>query len=83
MVLSLKTPLESAPTLADYSSSLIDKTTLEVEIKKGESVNTLFELLSEKQIKVLSMRNKSNRLEQLFLHLVKKDSMSSHGSIVD
>lgn len=72
MVLNLKEPLDTAPILADYSSYLIDNTTLEVEIKKGEGVNTLFELLSQKKIKVLSMRNKSNRLEQLFLRMVKK-----------
>ncbi len=72
MVLNLKEPLETAPALADYSTYLVDETTLEVEIKKGDGVNTLFELLSEKQIEVLSMRNKSNRLEQLFLRLVEK-----------
>ncbi|MCU7799979.1 MAG: ABC transporter ATP-binding protein [gamma proteobacterium symbiont of Lucinoma myriamae] len=71
MVLNLKDPLDTAPTLADYSSCLIDNMTLEIEIKKGEGVNTLFELLSQQQIKVLSMRNKSNRLEQLFLRMVK------------
>ncbi len=70
LVLNLKSAIESSPLLGDYSVHLRDKTTLEVEIKKNEGVNTLFKLLTENKIDVLSMRNKSNRLEQLFLRLV-------------
>jgi len=72
LVLNLKTALESTPLLGDYSARLRDKTTLEVEIKKNEGVNTLFQFLTESKVEVLSMRNKSNRLEQLFLRLVKR-----------
>jgi ABC-2 type transport system ATP-binding protein len=72
LVLNLKTSLDTTPLLGDYSAHLLNETTLEVEIKKNEGVNTLFELLSNNKIEVLSMRNKSNRLEQLFLRLVEK-----------
>ncbi|MCU7939925.1 MAG: ABC transporter ATP-binding protein [gamma proteobacterium symbiont of Bathyaustriella thionipta] len=72
MVLNLQAPLKKAPSLEHYSTRLIDQTTLEVEIKKDEDVNTLFNLLNKQQIKVLSIRNKSNRLEQLFLRIVEK-----------
>ncbi|MDX2507571.1 MAG: ABC transporter ATP-binding protein [Gammaproteobacteria bacterium] len=72
LVLNLKSPLEKAPSLPDYPINLTGKTTLEVEIRKHESVNRLFQLLTELNIEVLSMRNKSNRLEQLFLHLVRQ-----------
>jgi len=70
LVLNLKTALEISPSLEGYPAQLIDSQTLEVQVKKGESVNQLFELLNKMNIEVLSMRNKSNRLEQLFLNLV-------------
>jgi len=72
MVLSLKKPIEQSPNLSAYSSYLIDPTTLEVEIKKGQDISALFQQLNTQQIDVLSIHNKSNRLEQLFLHLVEK-----------
>ena len=75
LVLNLKTAIETSPSLGDYSAQLKDKMTLEVEIKKNDSINTLFKLLTENKIEVLSMRNKSNRLEQLFLRLVEKKPM--------
>jgi len=49
---------------------LIDESTLEVDISRDESINRLFEDLSRLDIRVLSMRNKTNRLEQLFVRLV-------------
>lgn len=70
LVLSLKSSLHNCPELQGYPVSLIDQNTLEVEVSKKESVNQLFQLLNAQGIEVLSMRNKSNRLEQLFLHLV-------------
>ena len=73
LVLNLKTPVELTPSLPDYPVNLIDSTTLEIEISKHESINRLFQLLSELNIEVLSIRNKSNRLEQLFLHLVRQE----------
>lgn len=76
LVLNLKHSINAIPVLGDYSVHLRDKNILEVEIKKNESLNTLFELLSKNQIEVLSMRNKSNRLEQLFLRLVERNSIA-------
>ncbi|MGF1762285.1 ABC transporter ATP-binding protein [Aliivibrio kagoshimensis] len=50
--------------------------TLEVEIEKSAGLNRLFEQLSEQGISVLSMRNKSNRLEELFVNLVKEQTVA-------
>ena len=72
LVLTLKSPVQTPPSLDGYPVNLIDSRTLEVEIQKKDSVNHLFQQLSEQKLEVLSMRNKSNRLEQLFLHLVQK-----------
>jgi len=48
---------------------LIDETTIEVDFMKGQSMNELFERLNQSGVQISSMRNKSNRLEELFLKL--------------
>ena len=50
----------------------LDSTALEVEIEKKHSINDLFTRLTDLGIEVISMRNKSNRLEELFLSLLEK-----------
>lgn len=47
-----------------------DDLTLEVTLTEGESLNCVFEQLNELNIEVASMRNKANRLEELFMRLV-------------
>jgi ABC-2 type transport system ATP-binding protein len=69
-VLDVATPLTEAPPLPHHVLRLIDESTLEVDISRDESINRLFEGLSRHDIRVLSMRNKTNRLEQLFVRLV-------------
>lgn len=72
-VLDLKDALGEIPKrFSQYSPVLIDEHTLELSVKAKESVNEIFSVLWEKWVEVLSMRNKSNRLEQLFLKLAKK-----------
>lgn len=67
----LDLPLETqAPTLDGFAYRVIDDHTLEVDVKKSQGLNSVFAQLSEQSIEVLSMRNKSNRLEELFVHLV-------------
>lgn len=61
-----------------------DELTVEVTLSKGESLNCVFEQLTELNIEVASMRNKANRLEELFMRLVDKnvqgkDSMKEAG----
>ena len=72
LVLDLADPLDKVPDIPGYQCEMVGTQTLSVEIKKGESINYLFSLLSEMNINVLSMRNKSNRLEELFINLVDK-----------
>ena len=64
------TPTEKTPTLDGFVSRLIDDHTLEVDVKKSQGLNPVFAALTEQNIQVLSMRNKSNRLEELFVRLV-------------
>ncbi len=69
-VLDLGAPLQQLPDLPGHAVRLIDEHTLEVELSKRKGLNALFADLSSHDIQVLSMRNKTNRLEQLFMHLV-------------
>ncbi|BDZ74161.1 ABC transporter ATP-binding protein [Methylophaga marina] len=71
-VLDLKEPLNDTFQLKGFDYQQIDNTTLEVEIHRGESLNSVFEQLSHTGIEVTSMKNKVNRLEELFLKLVEK-----------
>ncbi|MGS2718756.1 ABC transporter ATP-binding protein [Eionea flava] len=72
-VLDLQSAVTSAPVLGDYSVTWIDEKTLEVELQKGQPLNPVFALLAEQSIDVMSMRNKANRLEELFVSLVEKN----------
>ncbi len=58
------------PAIEGHALRRVDDNTLEVEVAKEQGLNRLFRVLSEHGIQVLSMRNKANRLEQLFMHLV-------------
>ncbi len=53
--------------------NLIDPMTLEITMDKAHSMNDLFQLLESQNIQVRSMRNKSNRLEELFVKMVEKN----------
>lgn len=55
-------------------SRQLDDHTLEIELTKKQTLNNVFEQLSQQQVKVLSMRNKSNRLEALFVDLINKST---------
>ncbi|MGX2949549.1 ABC transporter ATP-binding protein [Ursidibacter sp. B-7004-1] len=52
-----------------YPVKWIDESTLEVEVKREQGLNNLFQQFSQQQIEILSLRNKSNRLEELFMRL--------------
>jgi len=60
-----------APVLNGFDAHLADETTLEIGVKKGQDLNEVFSQLSALNIRIKSMRNKSNRLEQLFVSLLK------------
>ena len=65
-------PIKEVPNLKNFDLKLIDSTTIEVEVDHRNNINGLFEVLSSKNINVKSMRNKRNRLEELFLNLLNK-----------
>lgn len=71
-VLNLSEPLKVVPATLGYLLRQIDECTLEVDISKEQGINSLFRQLSEHGIEVVSLRNKTNRLEELFMQLVEK-----------
>jgi ABC-2 type transport system ATP-binding protein len=69
-VLNLKGRVADLPELGGYVLERVDDCTLEVEVTRDQGINGLFAALSRNGIDVISMRNKQNRLEQLFIDMV-------------
>lgn len=72
-VLYVDKNVTTVPDCGEYEVRLIDSNTLEVDIKHEQTMNSVFDKLSACDINVLSMRNKSNRLEQLFISKLHQD----------
>jgi ABC-2 type transport system ATP-binding protein len=69
-VFNLRDARESAPQLSGFTAVLSDEHTLEIEMSKTQTLNEIFAQLSAQGIAVNSMRNKVNRLEEMFIRLV-------------
>jgi ABC-2 type transport system ATP-binding protein len=69
-VFNLRDAHSVAPQLSGFTAVLSDDHTLEIEMSKSQSLNDIFSQLSAQGIVVNSMRNKVNRLEELFIRLV-------------
>jgi ABC-2 type transport system ATP-binding protein len=73
-ICDLAEPIENLQLdIIGFKFNLIDPMTLEVTMDKAHSMNDLFLLLQSQNIQVSSMRNKSNRLEELFVKMVEKN----------
>lgn len=71
-VLTLRDRLTTAPNLGPFESKLLDEGELEVAVEAGQDLNQLFATLSAQNIAVTSLRNKANRLEELFIGMVER-----------
>jgi ABC-2 type transport system ATP-binding protein len=78
-VLDLKSPLAQVPEVPGYRLQLVNDTHLEVSITQGQDINGVFARLSDAGIQVTSMRNKTNRLEELFVNLVTSNKTDLQG----
>lgn len=70
MVMTTKDPVKQLPESDDFTLKQLDENTLEVTMHKSRSLNVIFHYFSKHNIRIASMRNRSNRLEQLFMELV-------------
>ena len=76
-VLNLREPLSAVPDLNGYPVTLSDPHTLEVEVSREQPLNDIFLRLTQLGIHVVSMRNKVNRLEEIFMRLVENKSQAA------
>jgi len=79
-ILYLKDSIESLPECHDYAIRRIDSTTLEADISATQNITDLFNILKNCGIEVVSMKNKTNRLEQLFIGLVNNKGNNQENS---
>jgi len=80
-VLSLAEPPGETPQLAGFKTRLVDDCELEVEKGPTVSLNDLFRQLGDRGIEVVSLRNKANRLEELFMRLVESKQNGTRDEI--
>lgn len=73
-VLDTEKAMDSAPVLDGYHTRLDGEGALEVEVEKGNGLNEVFAQLDRQGIRVLSMRTKANRLEELFVRMVEENA---------
>jgi ABC-2 type transport system ATP-binding protein len=79
-VLNLRDPVSAAPHLEGYVTTLQEDGTLEIEVTKEQNLNDIFVRLSRLGIEVVSMRNKVNRLEEIFMRLVESRGHAAPGN---
>lgn len=70
-ILDTKDAVDVCPQVEGFVLRQKDSHSLEVEIEKGRALNALFPQLTSHGVEVVSMRNKVNRLEELFVSLVR------------
>ena len=73
-ILNTEEPLDEAPNIEGYLTNLRSPQEIEITVTQEQGVNDAFGSLQERGIKVLSMRNKNSRLEELFLDLTRSQS---------
>ncbi|GJH43184.1 ABC transporter ATP-binding protein [Pasteurella canis] len=71
----------NTPVITGYNVIDMSEHSLEVEVKREQGLNQLFSQLSEQNIKVLSMRNKANRLEELFVSMALNNQSDNKGGV--
>jgi len=76
-ILDTREEITSAPDIDGYSLQKIDAHTLAVDVAKEKGLNYLFTRLSDHGLTILSLRNKTNRLEELFMDMVNENKTSN------
>ena len=82
-VLNLTQPVAGDLQLAEFDCQVVNDQEIEVEVHSGQNLNQLFAALSDAGISVSSMRNKSNRLEELFMRLVDRREKEHTDSVAN
>ncbi|QMT61345.1 ABC transporter ATP-binding protein [Legionella sp. PC997] len=70
-IFNTESRIDTLPDLFPFKPTLVDSTTIELRVDNNLNLNDAFALFTKNGIKIHSMRNKTNRLEELFLDLIK------------
>jgi ABC-2 type transport system ATP-binding protein len=81
-ILYLADEIESLPDCGNHAVRLIDNSTLEVDINQNQNLSDLFLALRNCNINVVSMKNKTNRLEQLFISMLNNKNGSDNSETI-
>jgi len=80
-ILYLTKAIDELPDCGDHAVRFIDPSTLEVDINQHQNISEVFQALQNCNIEVVSMKNKTNRLEQLFISMTNnKNDSNNEGS---
>lgn len=79
-LLDLAVPLDAVPELGGFACRLNEPLVLEVDVPRGREINALFSALDAQGIRVTSLRNRANRLEELFVSLVQRTLPGGSGT---
>jgi len=79
-IFDTRNPITALPDLGGVTGHLLDDHTFEVEVEKNQSLNGVFAALSQQAIEIVSMRNKANRLEEMFVSLTNPAAGASPGA---
>lgn len=74
-------PYDTKPVIEGYACTFEDEQTIAVEVERNQGVDGIFDQLTRQGIKVLSMRNKSNRLEELFLKITEENNHTEEKNV--
>ena len=74
-------PYETKPVIEGYACTFEDEQTIAVEVERNQGMNGIFDQFTRQGIKVLSMRNKSNRLEELFLKITEENNHTEEKNV--
>lgn len=81
-IFDTKQKIEVSPLLDGYTAQLVDEHSFEIEVEKGQSLNQVFSLLTAAGIEIVSMRNKANRLEEMFVAMVNANKTEANNNDV-
>ncbi|HEX7764583.1 MAG TPA: ABC transporter ATP-binding protein [Cellvibrio sp.] len=80
-VFDVQETLTGLPVIDGHSVAQIDEHSFEVDVEKGQSLNAVFEQLTAQQFRIVSMRNKANRLEELFVSMVNANKNAAPSAV--
>ncbi len=80
-VFDVQGTLSGLPVIEGHRVAQVDEHSFEVDVEKGQSLNAVFQQLTAQQFHIVSMRNKANRLEELFVSMVNSNKNAAQPAV--